>query len=70
MTIDDLPDVLGRPRNTVVHLLQEHMWIKFTRKAELPNGDTLGLWASWSGDRRALRASVRTRKRNGPRSER
>ena len=44
--IDDLPHKLGRPKSTVLALVNEYIWVTVTRKAELPSSETLTQWAS------------------------
>ena len=45
--IDDLPKELGRPKSTVLALVNEYIWVTATRKCELPSSNTLARWATW-----------------------
>jgi len=44
--IDDLPQKLGRPKSTVLALVNEYLWITVTRKVRLPSSKTLKQWVS------------------------
>lgn len=43
--IEDLPRKLGRPKSTVIALVNEYIWVTETRKVELPSSRTLAQWA-------------------------
>lgn len=43
--IEDLPKELGRPKSTVIELVNEYMWVTVTQKVELPSSRTLAQWA-------------------------
>ncbi|MGB5925394.1 MAG: hypothetical protein WBH01_04795 [Dehalococcoidia bacterium] len=44
--IEALPQRLGRPKSTVLALINEYIWVTVTRKVELPSSETLMQWAS------------------------
>lgn len=49
MSLWELPAAVGCPEATVVHLVQEYMWVAFTRKATLPTPPRFQQWAGWAG---------------------
>ena len=42
--IEDLPKELGRPKSTVIELVNEYIWVTVTQKVELPSSSTLAQW--------------------------
>lgn len=50
LTLNDLPKLVERPEATVMQLVQEYLWVTYTRKVTLPTAAAIGRWADWAAD--------------------